>query len=150
MNRVTRMRAGSLVSAMLRQDRAQSVVAGHVAEKLAAEFSKLAGTRDKARDLVERLRGGAIAPTGPMGWMDVKISLVLVQDSLAHAGDSSPSPETLERALKDLLWMRAGGIGWGRIAFIIGRGGPSLAQARMADESASCPLPQRGPSRRRR
>ena len=149
MNRMTRMRAGSLVSAMMRQDRAQSVVAGPVAEKLAAEFSKLAGSRDNARELVDRLRGGALAPTGPMGWMDVKISLVLVQDSLARSGNSSPSGDELEHALKDLLWMRAGGIGWGRIAFIVGRGGPSLAQARMVDESASCPRP-RGPSRRAR
>ena len=148
MNRMTRMRAGSLVSAMMRQDRAQSVV-GPVAEKLAAEFSKLAGTREKARELVERLRSGAIAPTGPMGWMDIKISLVLVHDSLARKGNTSPSGDELERALKDLLWMRAGGIGWGRIAFIVGRGGPSLAQARMADESASCARP-RGPSRRGR
>jgi len=149
MNRMTRMRAGSLVSAMMRQDRAQSVVAGTVAEKLATEFSKLAGTRDKARELVERLRGGVIAPTGPMGWMDIKISLVLVQDSLARAGNVAPSGDDLERALKDLLWMRAGGIGWGRIAFIVGRGGPSAAQARMADESAACPR-ARGPSRRGR
>ena len=149
MNRMTRMRAGSLVSAMMRQDRAHSVVAGPVAEKLAAEFSKLAGSRDNARELVERLRGGSMAPTGPMGWMDVKISLVLVQDSLARSGNLSPSGDELERALKDLLWMRAGGIGWGRIAFIVGRGGPSLAQARMGDESASCPRP-RGPSRRGR
>jgi hypothetical protein len=149
MNRMTRMRAGSLVSAMKRAGRAQSVVAGSVAEKLATEFAKLAGSRDNARDLVERLRGGSIAPTGPMGWMDVKITLVLVQDSLARSGNPSPSGDELERALRDLLWMRAGGIGWGRIAFIVGRGGPSLALARMGDESSSCPRP-RGPSRRGR
>lgn len=126
MNRMSRMRAGSLVAAMgprgaSGKHGAGRPVAGHVAEKLAAEFTRLAGAPEKALTLVQALRNGEIAPTGPMGWMDVKISLVLVQDSLARGGSANPSPEELEAALKDVLWMRAGGMGWGRIAFVTAR-----------------------------
>jgi hypothetical protein len=56
-----------------------------------------------------------------MGWMDVKISLVLVQDSLGRAGPATPSRETLESALMNVLALRADGLGWGRIAFMVGR-----------------------------
>jgi hypothetical protein len=117
------MRAGSLVAAMTRcgSPHGARPLAGPVAEKLAAEFTRLAGAQENALALVLALRNGDLAPTGPMGWMDVKISLVLVQDSLAHGGSSSPSPEELDAALKDVLWMRAGGMGWGRIAFVTAR-----------------------------
>ena len=119
MDRTMRMRAGSLVSAMTRQASAgRRSVPGHVAEKLAAEFARLAGAQEKALALVNALRNGELAPTGPMGWMDVKISLVLVQDALARADAATPSAEAVDAALKDVLWMRAGGMGWGRIAFM--------------------------------
>jgi hypothetical protein len=118
MNRTMRMRAGSLVSAMTREPSAGKTIPGHVAERLAAEFAPLAGAHEKALALVQALRNGELAPTGPMGWMDVKISLVLVQDSLARADTGSPSAEALDAALKDVLFMRAGGMGWGRIAFM--------------------------------
>jgi hypothetical protein len=123
MNRMARMRAGSLVAAMTRDggQRGNKHAAVPVAEKLASEFARLAGAKENALALVQALRNGDIAPTGPMGWMDVKISLVLVQDSLAHGGSSSPTPEELDAALKDVLWMRAGGMGWGRIAFVTAR-----------------------------
>lgn len=122
MNRTMRMRAGSLVSAMTPQPRVGRLVPGPIAEKLAAEFARLAGGREAALALVHALSNGDLAPTGPMGWMDVKISLVLAQDSLAHTGPANPSPEELKVALKDVLWMRAGGMGWGRIAFMTARG----------------------------
>jgi hypothetical protein len=118
MNRTMRMRAGSLVSAMTPEPSAVKTFPGHVAEKLAAEFARLAGAREKALALIHALRNGELAPTGPMGWMDVKISLVLVQDALARAGHANPSAEALDAALKDMLLMRAGGMGWGRIAFM--------------------------------
>ena len=118
MNRTMRMRAGSLVSAMTREPSAARTFPGHVAERLAAEFAGLAGAHENALALIHALRNGELAPTGPMGWMDVKISLVLVQDSLARAGSANPSAEALDAALKDVLWMRAGGMGWGRIAFM--------------------------------
>lgn len=125
MNRMARMRAGSLVAAMTPRNSVQrgKPSAAPVAEKLAAEFARLAGAEENALSLIQALRNGDIAPTGPMGWMDVKISLVLVQDSLARGGTSTPTPEELERALKDVLWMRAGGMGWGRIAFVTARAG---------------------------
>jgi hypothetical protein len=131
MNRTMRMRAGSLVSAMARQPSAPKTVPGHVAEKLAAEFARLAGAHEKALALIHALRNGELAPTGPMGWMDVKISLVLVQDSLARAGTSNPSAEELDGALPDVLLMRACGMGWGRIAFVTAganRPGPALGK----------------------
>lgn len=122
MDRMMRMRAGSLVSAMApRPSAGRRAPGGHVADKLAAEFTRLVGAPDRALALVHALRDGELAPTGPMGWMDVKISLVLVQDSLDRAGITVPSPQELDAALKDVLWMRAGGLGWGRIAFMTAR-----------------------------
>lgn len=118
MNRTMRMRAGSLVSAMARDPGAARTFPGHVAERLATEFARLAGAHENALALIHALRNGDLAPTGPMGWMDVKISLVLVEDSLARAGGANPSAEALDAALKDVLFMRAGGMGWGRIAFM--------------------------------
>jgi hypothetical protein len=118
MNRMMRMRAGSLVSAMSQQNSAWRAVPGTVAEKLAAEFALLAGTREKALCLVHALRAGTMQPTGAMGWMDVKISLVLVQESLLRAGTAQPSSEELHTALMHVLGMRASGMGWGRIAFM--------------------------------
>ena len=122
MNRTMRMRAGSLVSAMAQQNSTWRTVPGTVAEKLAAEFALLAGTREKALSLVHALRAGTIQPTGPMGWMDVKISLVLVQESLIRSGVASPSPEQLHSVLMEVLGMRAAGLGWGRIAFVTAGG----------------------------
>src|SRR5258706_15595852 len=82
MNRMARMRAGSLVAAMTPRNSVQRgrPSTAPVAEKLAAEFARLAGAEENALSLIQALRNGDIAPTGPMGWMDVKISLVLVQD----------------------------------------------------------------------
>lgn len=132
MNRMSRMRAGSLVSAMAPWQRTVvgTRVAGHLAEKLAAEFARLAGAEDKALALVQALRDGDLAPTGPMGWMDVKISLVLVEDSLARRSCTrDPTPDEVLAALKDVLWMRAGGMGWGRIAFMTA--GPARERKRI-------------------
>lgn len=122
MNRMMRMRAGSLVSAVSpRPSAARAVPGEQVADKLAAEFERLTGSYDKALALVHALRAGELAPTGPMGWLDVKIALVLVQDSLERKGRAAPSCDELYYALKDVLWMRAGGIGWGRIAYMTSR-----------------------------
>lgn len=93
------------------------------AEKLAAEFSTLAGGNEAALELVQALHDGALAPTGPMGWIDVKISLALVRELLLRAGRRSASPYAVEHALKNVLALRADGIGWGRIAYMVGRGG---------------------------
>jgi len=118
MNQVRRMRAGSLVSAMTPQNSARRAVPGPVAEKLANEFTPLTGAHYKALALVQALRNGELAPTGPMGWMDVKISLVLVQDFFASTKSPSPPAEMLDTAIKEILRMRAAGMTWGRIAFV--------------------------------
>jgi hypothetical protein len=113
-----RMRAGSLVSAMERDRGSPSKLCAGVAERLANEFAPFAGARDSALALVTALRNGDLAPTGPMGWMDVRISLVLAQESITRANAAVPPAERFDTALKEVLWMRAGGMGWGRIAFI--------------------------------
>ena len=118
MTRMMRMRAGSLVSAMARDRAENRNDTTGVAERLAAEFAPLTGDHDEALALVEALRNGDLAPTGPMGWMDVRISLVLAQESIARANAEIPPGERFDSALKEVLWMRAGGMGWGRIAFI--------------------------------
>ena len=116
MTRMMRMRAGSLVTAMERDRNTPARQGVGVAERLASEFAPLAG--DSVLDLVEALRNGDLAPTGPMGWMDVRISLVLAQESVTRANTAVPAAERFDTALKEVLWMRAGGMGWGRIAFI--------------------------------
>src|SRR6185503_9861186 len=116
MTRMMRMRAGSLVTAMERDRNTPARRGAGVAERLASEFAPLAG--DSVLDLVEALRNGDLAPTGPMGWMDVRISLVLAQESVTRANTAVPAAERFDTALKEVLWMRAGGMGWGRIAFI--------------------------------
>ena len=121
MYRVMRMRAGSLVSAMDSRTRMRDPVSGTTAEKLAAEFALLAGGFDAALAVVNALREGALAPTGPMGWMDVKLSLVLVQDLFTRESVDTPAPATLDAALKNVLALRADGMGWGRIAFMVAR-----------------------------
>jgi hypothetical protein len=121
MYRVMRMRAGSLVSAMGPATKVRNAVPQTPAEKLAAEFSLLAGGYESALVLIDQLRCGALAPTGPMGWMDVKLSLVLVQELLGATGSHNPAPESLEAALRNVLALRADGMGWGRIAFMVGR-----------------------------
>ena len=121
MYRVMRMRAGSLVSAMGPAAKVRNAVPQTPAQKLAAEFSLLAGGYEPALVLIDQLRGGALAPTGPMGWMDVKLSLVLVQELLGASGAQTPARESLEGALRNVLSLRADGMGWGRIAFMVGR-----------------------------
>src|SRR5579859_6640049 len=98
MTRMMRMRAGSLVSAMARDRAASRVDTTGVAERLAAEFAPFAGDRDGALALVAALRNGDIAPTGPMGWMDVRISLVLAQESIARANVDIPPAERFDTA----------------------------------------------------
>jgi len=131
MTRMMRMRAGSLVTAMSRDRTTAKASTAGLAERLATEFAPLAGARESAIALVEALRNGDLAPTGPMGWMDVRISLVLAQESIARANADIPPAERFDTALKEVLWMRAGGMGWGRIAFITaGRNRPGAGASR--------------------
>ena len=88
------------------------------ASRIAAQFTRLAGSEDNAFALVNALRNGERVilvseagtakipitttfelPGGPMGWDDVMISLALARDSLARAGITFPTAEELEAAL---------------------------------------------------
>ncbi|HYC35073.1 MAG TPA: hypothetical protein VEC19_01525 [Usitatibacter sp.] len=104
------------------------VIAGqaHVAGKVAARFTGLAGGGENSLALVNALRTGTEArlvtvvpppegspagteatsvtttftpPTRPMGWGNVKHSLALAQDQLARAGITSPTAQQLQAAL---------------------------------------------------
>jgi len=93
-----------------------------VAQKIASNFTKLAGSERNALELVNALRDGSTATltttvpgtdggastttestitpaTGKMGWGNVKIALALAQDTLARAGVTSPTTEQLDAAL---------------------------------------------------
>lgn len=93
-----------------------------VANKIAADFTVLAGSRDNAVALVNALRNGTPAtltasttgtgtgttppadttitpPTGKMGWGNVFISLALAQKVLTQAGITEPTAADLQAAL---------------------------------------------------
>jgi hypothetical protein len=90
-----------------------------VADKIASNFTNLAGSEDNAVALVKALRSGETVklayppateggtptvtsidpPTAKMGWGNVKISLALAQDALARAGITNPTGEQLQAAL---------------------------------------------------
>ena len=61
------------------------------------------------RSFITAAAAAALAPLTP---------LVLAQESIARASADRPPAERFDTALKEVLWMRAGGMGWGRIAFI--------------------------------
>lgn len=131
--------------------------ATRVENKLASEFSAFAGSQDNAQSLVTGLRqGGEVtlvtptssgqavtsttftAPTRPMGYGNVRISLALAQEQLIRAGITQPTGDQLRAALvggtvtsgsgptatttelQGVLQMRAQGMGWGRIANAMG------------------------------
>jgi hypothetical protein len=95
-----------------------------VAEKIAAFFTNLAGSKENAVALVTALRNGTAVsltatttgtgtgtgtgttttttftpPTGKMGWGNVKIALALAQDALLRAGITNPTSAQLQTAL---------------------------------------------------
>lgn len=94
----------------------------HVADKIAAFFTNLAGSKENSVALVTALRNGTAVnlttttpgtgtgtgttttttftpPTGKMGWGNVKISLGLAQDALLRAGITDPTAAQLQTAL---------------------------------------------------
>ena len=107
-----------------------------VADKIASNFTNLAGSKDNATALVNALRtggdatlktttttpgtGGAaptttttsttiVTPTGQMGWGNVKIALGLAQDVLLKAGITDPTAAQLQTALNGGTLTRADG-----------------------------------------
>jgi len=122
-----------------------------VALKMASGFAALAGSQDNALVLVQALHDGTPArlclgdeaspalpdflvidsPTGPMGWHDVRMALMLARDALRRHLVYHPTREQLQAVLlggeihtrtgksvglRGVLRMRAEGLNWGAIA----------------------------------
>ena len=112
------------------QSQAPTVGHAFTAERLAAQYARLAGSEENALALVMALRtgepvklaypaeGSALGilllepPTGPMAWGDVASSLHLAQTMLARVGVANPNAEQLEASLSWLLRLRADGFDW--------------------------------------
>lgn len=123
-------------------------------EKLVSSFSDFSGSPANAASLVNGLRTGSAitlsgptgsstvgevltfsAPTRPMGYGNIRISLSLAKAQLASQGITNPTPTELQGALmgttivgsngsttttQGILQMRASGMGWGKIANTMG------------------------------
>ena len=98
-------------------------------DQLIDRYTSLAGSKQNATSLVNGLRDGKEVtirkggtteafrpPTGKMGYGNVDNALALASASLAKQGVSNPTPAQLEKAVMDILRMRADGMGWGQIA----------------------------------
>lgn len=87
---------------------------GGASQKIASDFTDLAGSEGNASALVRSLRNGETVdltgstptvtvsfdpPTGKMGWGNVFISLALAQESLTQAGVTDPTAAQLVTAL---------------------------------------------------
>lgn len=121
MKRTMRVIAGFILMAWASMPAAQAVTTERealVAGKIAANFTRLAGSEENALALVNALRSGdmvrLVAAThgmevpdttafettaGAMEWKAVRLSLTRAQDSLARAGIRHPSAEQLQAAL---------------------------------------------------
>jgi hypothetical protein len=122
-----------------------------VALKVASGFAALAGSEENALALAHAIHDGAPArlsmedeaspavpdflviepPTGPMGWHDVRMALMLARDALRRHLVYHPTLEQLQAvllggeittrggkavSLRGVLRMRADGLNWGAIA----------------------------------
>ncbi len=121
MKRTLRVIAGFILMAWANMPAAQALATereGLVAAKIAANFTRLAGSEENALALVNALRSGdmvrLVAAThgmeipdmtafettaGAMEWKAVRITLTRAQDSLARAGIRHPTAEQLQAAL---------------------------------------------------
>ncbi len=127
--------------------------------KLASDFAVFAGSEANAASLVNGLwygrlitlnaittdnaatgtpSSGSIAfmpPTRPMGWDNVRHTLMLAERGLAVQGIANPTPDQLQAALiggsvinassrttvlPGVLTLRSQGLGWGQIAHLLG------------------------------
>ena len=121
MKRTMRVIAGFILTAWTSMPAAQATTTERealVAAKIAANFTRLAGSEENALALVNALRSGdmvrLVAAThgmeipdttafettaGAMEWKAVRLSLTRAQDSLARAGIRHPTAEQLQAAL---------------------------------------------------
>lgn len=116
--------------------------------RLAGQYTTLAGSESNAKALVSGLRNGTDVkltsgstttiidpPTGKMGVGNVNVALALAEASLKEQGIAKPTAEQLKAALNGgtitdssgktvqmsgVLQMRADGKGWGEIAHSLG------------------------------
>lgn len=122
--------------------------------KLVTTYSNFAGSSENSASLVHGLRTGSpitltdppvvggpppvsttfTAPTRPMGYGNIRITLSLAEAQLASQGITSPTASELQGALMGstvigpsgttttdgILQMRASGMGWGQIANTMG------------------------------
>lgn len=109
-------------------ERTANTAPQRAAEKMATEFSGLAGSEDKALKLVEGLRRGTpvrldddpqattVTPSSGTGYGNVFIILALSQAALTQSGNTSPTSEQLSSTINGVLEKRGAGMGWGQIA----------------------------------
>lgn len=109
-------------------ERTASSAPKRAAEKMATEFSGLAGSEDKALKLIEGLRQGkpvrldddaqstTVTPSAGTGYGNVFIILALSQAALSQSGNTSPTSEQLSSTINGVLEKRSSGMGWGQIA----------------------------------
>ena len=151
MKRAMQMLGSSVLLAFAPMANAHDAV-DPAALRVASGFAALAGSQDNAVALACALHEGTTArlfsqddtdpsalpdfvvfdpPTGPMGWNDVKMALMLARDALRrHAiarpklyelqavllGGEITSPAGVPATLRGVLRMRADGFNWGAIA----------------------------------
>lgn len=109
----------AVVAAFTTTAAAQTTADSVPATRLAASFTRLAGSNENALALANALRTGTTTqltyapagssttptittydpPTAHMGWGNVKIALALAQDQLTRAGITNPTAQQLKAAL---------------------------------------------------
>lgn len=120
---------------------------GQSEEQLVHRYTALAGSKENASALVTGLRDGKevkltrgtttetfTPPTGKMGYGNVDSALSLAQASLARQGVTDPTLAQIEKAVMDVLKMRASGQGWGQIAQSMGMKPGDVKRADKATE----------------
>jgi hypothetical protein len=84
-------------------------------DALVEKYTTLAGSKDDARILVERLRKSERLGNG-----EINIALSLTEAKLGEQNVAEPTAAQLKAALEPILQMRADGKGWGVIANSLG------------------------------
>jgi hypothetical protein len=124
-------------------------------EQLVERYTTLAGSKQNASSLVTGLRDGKqvrltrgtstktfTPPTGKMGYGHVDNALALAEASLKEKAITKPTPAQLEKKLIDILKMRAGGKGWGQIAYSLGFQPGEVKRAERVAKTGRPPKPE--------
>lgn len=92
-----------------------ALAAAQSTDALVDKYTTLAGSKDNARILVERLRKSERLGNG-----EINIALSLAEAKLGEQNVAEPTAAQLKAALEPILQMRADGKGWGVIANSLG------------------------------